>query len=159
MLCLLAMALPSLAVFGQEVDFSGDYAEDRDGRETIIGLRVAPYREGDRPDLDARLTEKQRRRLEWIGEAFNSGQRTDESRLIRFERLEDGFYEGDPDLASARRQHGLACTADTFLMLCRVDPGTEFSQGSFVARSGYFLIMMHHGPINLVKVSAGESIQ
>ena len=160
MLCLCAMALPAPSAVGQESDFSGDYAMDRDGpADERIALRVSPYREGDRPELDARLTKKQRRQLEWIGEAFDSEQRTDEGRRTRFEQPEDGFYDADPDFALARQQHGLTCTVSTFLMLCRVDPGTTFSQSRFVARTGYFVIMMHHGPINLVKRPSSKNGQ
>lgn len=152
-LLLSACLLPAMAVADTrvaETDFTGDYAVDMHGKTDKTVLRVKRYREDEASEKLKSRTQLQRARYEWVAQVFDTERPQSKPQEIVFERVEDKFYK-DPELKSLYHDNGLICTGSTFLLLCHVEPESVVVKGKFSARTGYFAIKMHAGPIGLIK--------
>ncbi|GKX61980.1 hypothetical protein SOASR032_05490 [Pragia fontium] len=130
-----------------EISFAGKYQavnpESGDVSEPL--LLVVPYEKGMEDQKN--LTEKQLSMRAWVVENL----KTKEKFFL------DRLGEQDNELSQGLAANGWSCAASSRLMLCGGESGVQpFDGEDFTSQTGWLLIILHQGPIELVKCESDD---
>lgn len=129
-----------------EVPFAGQYRaiNPETGKVNSTVLRVIPYQKGMEDENN--LTDEQLALRAWV--VINE-QTKDK---VFLDRMDDK----DNEMSDSLKSKGWECVASTNLMLCGGPKGVQpFDGEDFTSHTGWLAILLHSGPLELVKCEAG----
>lgn len=125
--------------------FAGEYQaiDPRSGEVTPSTLKVIPYKKG--MEGESNLTEEQLSLRAWVAE------NTETKEKVYLDRLDNK----DSEMSEALKARGWSCVASSHMMLCGGPSGVQpFNGEDFTSKTGWLAILLHSGPLELVKCGA-----
>ncbi|MCD1127004.1 hypothetical protein LPW36_13540 [Jinshanibacter sp. LJY008] len=142
-LILIPIGLVQAATEENGVSFAGDYriVDPESGAVSPPILHISPYQKGE----EENLTESQLKKRAWVAEDIETKEK------VFFDRMD----EKDSKVAEGLKAHGWECTVSSHLMLCGGKAGVKpFDGEDFTSQTGWLLIVLHQGPVELIKCGA-----
>ncbi|MBK5072591.1 hypothetical protein I2492_06150 [Budviciaceae bacterium CWB-B4] len=142
-LILLPLGLVQAAEDNASVSFAGNYriVDPESGEISPPILRISPYQKGE----EENLTESQLKKRAWVAEDIETKEK------VFFDRMD----EKDNEVAAGLKAHGWECTVSSHLLLCGGKAGEKpFDGEDFISQTGWLLIVLHQGPVELIKCGA-----
>ncbi|AWH87592.1 hypothetical protein [Limnobaculum parvum] len=139
-LMLLPIGLVQAAEDDGSVSFAGDYriVDPESGEVSPPVLHISPYQKGE----EQNLTESQLKKRAWVAEDIETKEK------VFFDRMD----EQDSEVAAGLKAHGWECAVSSHLLMCGGKAGVKpFDGEDFTSQTGWLLIVLHQGPVELIK--------